>query len=285
MALDFLRQLGASAGRHAPGTGSGGARSGSPMVAAAGSMGLPAGLPIRIKPSHPFESDKFYNRLIDIDLSRYMRICPVPYRSAPYPCIRRYVRDILVGMALPKRPPQRKPHGQHPQNALTPAFVRNVSRTRPGARSGLTAAGLALPSACAVLAEQPGALRRPSHREDADFGGDERRRDRDSRSDLARHAAHHPDGSQARQPVRPDRPGARFAGGSGVPHAGVAPSRSVVGDRDGWGVERAAGREAGVRVPGADGDTLRRNPRGALDGDRSGRGGVDHPGPTHEGGA
>ena len=30
MALDFLRQLGASAGRHAPGTGSGGARSGSP---------------------------------------------------------------------------------------------------------------------------------------------------------------------------------------------------------------------------------------------------------------
>ena len=31
-------------------------------------------------------------------------------------------------MTLPKRPPQRKPRGQHPQNALTPAFVRNVSR-------------------------------------------------------------------------------------------------------------------------------------------------------------
>ena len=31
-------------------------------------------------------------------------------------------------MALPKRPPQRKPHGRHPNNALTPAFVRNVSR-------------------------------------------------------------------------------------------------------------------------------------------------------------
>ena len=44
MALDFLRQLWASAGRHAPGTGSGGARSGSPMAAAAGSMGLPAGM-------------------------------------------------------------------------------------------------------------------------------------------------------------------------------------------------------------------------------------------------
>ena len=43
MALDFLRQLGASAGRHAPGTGSDGARSGSPMAAPAGSMGLPAG--------------------------------------------------------------------------------------------------------------------------------------------------------------------------------------------------------------------------------------------------
>ena len=35
MALDFLSQLWASAGRHAPGAGSGGARSGSPMAAAA----------------------------------------------------------------------------------------------------------------------------------------------------------------------------------------------------------------------------------------------------------
>ena len=86
------------------------------------------------------------------------------------------------------------------------------------------------------------AVRLPSHREDADFGGDERRRDRDSRSDLARHAAQRPevvlahprghgvgggDGSQARQPVRPDRPGARSAGGFGAAHAGVAPSRGV----------------------------------------------------------
>ena len=31
-------------------------------------------------------------------------------------------------MTLPKRPPQRKPRGQHPENALTSAFVRNVSR-------------------------------------------------------------------------------------------------------------------------------------------------------------
>ena len=31
-------------------------------------------------------------------------------------------------MALLKRPPQRKPRGQHPLNALTPTFVRNVSR-------------------------------------------------------------------------------------------------------------------------------------------------------------
>ncbi len=36
--------------------------------------------------------------------------------------------DILAGMALPNRPPQRKPRGQHPHNALTPAFVRNVSQ-------------------------------------------------------------------------------------------------------------------------------------------------------------
>ena len=31
-------------------------------------------------------------------------------------------------MTLPKRPPQRKPRRQHPNNALTPAFVRNVSQ-------------------------------------------------------------------------------------------------------------------------------------------------------------
>ena len=34
----------------------------------------------------------------------------------------------MVGMALPRRPPKGKPRGQHPHNALTPAFVRNVSR-------------------------------------------------------------------------------------------------------------------------------------------------------------
>ncbi|WP_419935858.1 tyrosine-type recombinase/integrase [Candidatus Palauibacter sp.] len=30
-------------------------------------------------------------------------------------------------MTLPNRPPKRKPRGRHPQNALSPAFVRNVS--------------------------------------------------------------------------------------------------------------------------------------------------------------
>ena len=34
----------------------------------------------------------------------------------------------MVGMTLSKRPPKRKPRGRHPHNALTPAFVRNVSR-------------------------------------------------------------------------------------------------------------------------------------------------------------
>ena len=34
----------------------------------------------------------------------------------------------MVGMTLSKRPPQRKPRGQHPENALLPAFVHNVSR-------------------------------------------------------------------------------------------------------------------------------------------------------------
>ncbi len=32
-------------------------------------------------------------------------------------------------MRLPKRPSKRKPRGQHPLNALTPAFVRNVNRS------------------------------------------------------------------------------------------------------------------------------------------------------------
>ena len=44
MALDFLSQLGSSAGMHAPGAGSPGARYGSPMGAAAGSVGLAAGM-------------------------------------------------------------------------------------------------------------------------------------------------------------------------------------------------------------------------------------------------
>ena len=44
MALDFLSQLGSSAGMHAPGAGSPGARSGSPMGGAAGSIGLAAGM-------------------------------------------------------------------------------------------------------------------------------------------------------------------------------------------------------------------------------------------------
>ena len=43
LALDVLSQLGSSAGMHAPGAGSGDARSGSPMGAAAGSIGLAAG--------------------------------------------------------------------------------------------------------------------------------------------------------------------------------------------------------------------------------------------------
>ena len=34
----------------------------------------------------------------------------------------------MAGMILAKRPPQRKPHGQHPESALTPLFVRSVSR-------------------------------------------------------------------------------------------------------------------------------------------------------------
>ena len=44
MALDFLSQLGSSAGMHAPGAGSPGARSGPAMSAAAGSIGLAAGM-------------------------------------------------------------------------------------------------------------------------------------------------------------------------------------------------------------------------------------------------
>ena len=39
-----------------------------------------------------------------------------------------YYGGIVVGMTLLKRPPKRKPRGQHPINALTPAFVRNVNQ-------------------------------------------------------------------------------------------------------------------------------------------------------------
>ncbi len=58
------------------------------------------------------------------------------HEDLPYPPLFRTIPivsaiwwlNILVGMTFPKRPPQRKPRGRHPDNALTPAFVRNVSR-------------------------------------------------------------------------------------------------------------------------------------------------------------
>ena len=40
---------------------------------------------------------------------------------------------------------------------------------------------------------------------------------------------------------------------------------------------------AGLRVPRAHGDAIERGARGGVDGDRPGRGRVDHPGPAHEG--
>ena len=56
-----------------------------------------------------------------------IRLCPIPIRSTSS-CIRYFVVGIVVGMTLVKRPPKRKPRGQHPLNALTPAFVRNVNQ-------------------------------------------------------------------------------------------------------------------------------------------------------------
>ena len=89
--------------------------------------------------------------------------------------------------------------------------------------------------------------------------------------------------------LRPDNPCDRIgpvlgAQGNTVRHMrALLHGEVAAGAPDGAGVERAAGGEAGVRVPGPDGDTLRRGPWGALDGDRPGREDVDHPGPTHEG--
>ena len=37
----------------------------------------------------------------------------------------------MGGMTLPRRPSQRKPRSRHPDNALTPLFVRNVSQAGP----------------------------------------------------------------------------------------------------------------------------------------------------------
>ena len=78
----------------------------------------------------------------------------------------------------------------------------------------------------------------PPHRGDTDCGSDERRRDRDSRSDLARHAAHRPEIAPAhprghgvgpwRWILRPDNPCDRIGpvlgaqGGACPAHAGVA---------------------------------------------------------------
>ena len=124
-------------------------------------------------------------------------------------------------------------------------------------------------------------LRRPPY--GIGLGGDECRRYRDSGPDLAREGRHRPeaapahsrghvvgrgDGSQARQPLRPDRPGSRSTGEGRAAYAGV---------------ELRAGCEAGLRVPGADGDALRRGPGGRMDGDRPGGRSVDHRGPAHEG--
>ena len=161
------------------------------------------------------------------------------------------------------------------------ASDRVVAHLRGGDRDGLEAAarGMALSPACAALAGQPGAPRLSPHRWHADFGGDDRGRDRHPRSDLARQGRHRPevapahprgtgmgrsDGSPARQPLRPDRPGARSAGEGRAAHAGGSASRGRVRDRYGSGIERAAGREAGLRVSGADGHALWRGPRGAL---------------------
>ena len=91
------------------------------------------------------------------------------------------------------------------------------------------------------------------------------------------------DGPSARQPVRSDRPGARSPPECCASHAGVASRRGGVRDREGAGVQLGAGREASLRVPRADGDALRRGPGSRVDGDRPGRGRVDHPGRAHEG--
>ena len=42
----------------------------------------------------------------------------------------------MVGIMLPNRPPKRKPRGQHPNNALSPAFVRNVSEAGRSEKGG-----------------------------------------------------------------------------------------------------------------------------------------------------
>ena len=227
---------------------------------------------------------------------------PAPHD--PRPPNRAWARRIPPGFGEGSqregvREPEAGPRGG--QSPVGEAAGRVDAHLRGGDRAGLepAAAGLALSLACRALAGEPGAPCLPPHREDAGLGGYERRRDRHSRSDLAREggatvpeaAPAHPcghgvgsgDGASGRQPLRPDRARARSAGGACSAHAGVAARRGGGRDRDGAGVERAAGREAGLRVPGADGGTLRRGPRGALDGDRPGRGCVDHPGPTHEG--
>ena len=283
----------------------------------------------------------------------------------------------MVGMTLPRRSPQRKPRSQHPDNALTPLFVRNVSRAgrycdgqglylevRPSGSRGwiqrLTIRGRraelglgGFPLVSLKEAREKAFANRKLAREGGDPLSEKRRAESTPTfgeatrqvwkqlrpgwrspqhaqlwlSSLERYALPriggmpvsevtsadvigilapiwHDTAATARKlrqriravmewavamDLRPDNPCDRIgpvlgAQGNGVRHRRALPHREVASAIE---TVRASGARPVVKLafefPGADGGTLRRGPRGGLDGDGPRRGRVEHPGPAHEG--
>ena len=77
--------------------------------------------------------------------------------------------------------------------------------------------------------------------------------------------------------LRPDRTGAWHPTKGCPAHAGLAESGGGCGYRDGAGIDGIGGRQAGLRVPGADGSQVGRGAAGRVGGDQPGRRCADAP--------
>ena len=174
----------------------------------------------------------------------------------------------------------------------------DVRRSRR-ARARTEARRRARPVAREELVAEHGAIRLPPHRRPARVRGQHRRRAGDPDADLARQGGDGQGGPPAqplgagvghrprhaeRQSVRPGGAGARSAERHRDAPAGTAPQGRGCGQRDGAGiVVAAAGRQAGVRVPGAEGRALGGGQARDVGRDGRGRPRVDRSRPADEG--